>query len=187
MTYNSESGALPSRPAHGSVVPRQPKSMVLRMSGALLLDDEPAWFTVGVLQNIMTVVWRGQTNTEALKRLTRFVDWMDHQYPQGRSAVHVVLSSAQLPTAAAQQALVALINHSQPACVAAVFLGSGFVASAQRSATTQVTMQVNQTFEFRQHQTIEEIASWLPDKHHAKTGVHVRGERLVAVTTAFAA
>ncbi len=188
MTYNSARGGRPSLPnTHSSVIPRQPKSVVLRTNGALLLDDEPEWFTVGVLENIMIVIWRGQANAEVLARLTKMVDWLDLQYPQGRSAVHVVLSSAQLPTAEAQRALVELLKHSQPVCVAAVFMGTGFRASAQRSATTQVTMQANQAFEFRQHQNIEDIAGWLPEKHHAKTGVRVRGERLVAVTTAFAA
>jgi hypothetical protein len=188
MTYNSERGERSSFPhTQGSVVPRQPKSVVLRTNGALLLDEEPEWFTFGMLENVMIVVWRGQANAEVLARLTKMVDWMDAQYPQGRSAVHVVLSSAQLPTAEAQRAFVGLLQHSKPACVAAVFMGTGFRASAQRSATTQITMQANQSFEFRQHQTIEEIAGWLPEKHQTRTGVRLRAERLVAVTTAFAA
>jgi hypothetical protein len=41
-------------------------------------------------------------------------------------------------------------------------------------------------FTFRHHETIEELAPWLPEEHQKRTGVKVRADTLVSVIKAFA-
>lgn len=185
MNHRSQPGAPAVQLEPSAFSPQQPKSVILRTQGALLLFEEPGAWTVGALDNVMIVVWRSTLNPGFLSQLQTAVAWMQNKYPRGRSAVHVLHDGLQLPTPEAQRGLIDLLKHSQPACCAAVLLGSGFWASALRSATTQIAVHAHRGLEFRQHRELQEVATWLPEKHQELTGVRIRPERLTTVLEAF--
>jgi len=157
---------------------------VLRTNDALILDEEPGWFLFGSYLNTSVVVWRRQANEEALRRFGLAIEGLQAKYPAGRSSIQVVVEGTRPATAGAQRAFAGLMSHSQLACAAAVYLGSGFWASTLLSSITTIAMRAARQLEFRQHRTIEEL-DWLAEKHSELTGVRLRSERLVAVVHAF--
>ena len=187
MNHRSQPGGPGIQPAPHGFAPQEPKSVVLRTQGALLLHEEPGALTVGALDNVLIAVWRSAASARCLAELETAIKWMQILDPLGRSAVHIVHNGRLMPSPETQQGFIELIKRSQPACCAAVLLGSGFWASALRSATTQVAVHGHRGFEFRQHQDLREVVTWLPEKHHELTGVRVRPERLTTVLEAFTA
>jgi hypothetical protein len=161
-------------------------SIVLRTHGAVVLDEEPGAFVFGTLKNVMVIVWHKQATAEALVRLSQVVAEVRAEYPQGRSSVHVVVQGAAPPTDEAQEAFVRLASDPHLVCLGVVFLGSGFWASALRANSTRMAVQSGGKAILRHHETIEELAEWVPEEHLKRTGVGVRGDALVAVTKAFA-
>lgn len=167
------------------LVPREPDSLVLQANGATILDEDPGAFLFGAFKNMLVLVWRRQATAGALRRLSRVVDYMRTEYPQGRSSIHVVLEGAGAPTNEAQNVFVRLAAQAHLACVAAIFLGSGFWASALRSNSTGMTQKAGGNFKLKQHSSIEELGNWLPDEHFKRTGVRIRAENLCDVVRAF--
>lgn len=176
----------PSLPG-AAIVPSEPKSVILRTHGAVLLEDEPNTLTIGALSNVLVVVWRAQATPEALTRLSRAMSWMHTNHPRVHSSVHVIVNGAQPPTPEGQKHVVQLLRQSNAACIAAVYMGSGFWASALRSNTTQMVMQSHSNVELRQHERVEELVDWFPARHAARTAVRIRPERLIAVVHGFLA
>lgn len=169
----------------GPLNSRAPRSIVLRTSDAVILDEQPEWYVVGAFQNIVIVVWRSQATDEAVARLNKATDLIGAKYPRGRSSIHVVIGGTLPATPEAQKRFVELMRSANLACAAVIYLGTGFWASTLRSSTTQMAMRASRNFEFRHHQRIEEVGEWLPEKHCELTGVRVRPERLVSVVEAF--
>jgi len=153
---------------------------LLTTSALVVLDHEPGAFVFAALKNVMVLVWHKQADADALARLGRAVEKVRAEYPRGRSSVHVVVRGAAPPTVEAQDAFVRLAADPHIACLAVVFLGSGFWASGLRSNSTRITKQAGGKFVFRHHETIEELEAWLPDEHEKRTGVTVRAPTLVA-------
>ena len=185
------SSSVPANPLAPSVhvaseLKQTVNSSVLLGAGALVLDEEPGAFVFGALKNIMVLVWLKQATADALVRLSHAVEKVRTEYPRGRSSVHVVVGGAAPPTIEAQEAFVRLAADAHLACLGVVFLGSGFWASGLRSNSTRLTMQSGGKFMFRHHETIEELAPWLPAEHEERTGVKVRADTLVSVIKAFA-
>lgn len=185
QSSNSEPKAASRLIGPGPLNARAPRSIVLRTNDALILDEQPEWYLVGAYQNVVTVVWRSQATDEAVARLDKATDAVGAKYPRGRSSIHVIIGGTLPATPEAQTRFVDLMRTSNLACVAAIYMGTGFWASTLRSNTTQMAMRASRTFEFRHHQRIEEVGEWLPEKHQEITGVRIRPERLVRVVEAF--
>lgn len=183
--FNTEPKAAPRLIGPGPLNSRAPRSIVLRTNDAQILDEQPEWYLVGAVQNIVTVVWRSQATDEAVARLNKATDLIGAKYPCGRSSIHVVVGGTLPATPEAQKRFVELMRSANIACAAAIYLGTGFWASTLRSSTTQMAMRASRNFEFRHHQRIEEVGEWLPEKHYEITGVRIRPERLVSVVEAF--
>lgn len=158
---------------------------MLIAAGAKVVDREPGSFTIGVYKNVLVAVWYQQATGNALARLGQAIAELREQYPAGRSSIHVVAKGAPPPTPEAQEAFVRLAAQQDLACVAGVFLGSGFWASSLRSNGISITQEADAKFVMRQHDAIEPLADWLPEAHAKRTGVAIDGETLCRVVRAF--
>jgi len=65
-------------------------------------------------------------------------------------------------------------------CVATVFEGGGFWASALRSIATGMRMVAPRSFSWRINSDIDEIVDWIPDEHVKRTGVRLNRRQFVS-------
>jgi hypothetical protein len=139
----------------------------------LLFDSEPNAFVFGAWKNVLIAVWAGQLGNASVERFTKAVDAMGARRPGLRSNVHVITEGTALPTQEARAALVASMTRhsSELACVAVVFCGSGFWASALRAAVTGMRFLAPRSFDFELFSSVDEASQWLPANHKLMTGV----------------
>lgn len=121
--------------------------------------------------NVSIGVWVGQSTLPAVRRVLRMSNEQSERFPQGRSSVIFVLDQLPAPTPEAQDEAKKFYGKDGFACFGIVVEGTGFWASgirsmannAQRTATKGVVQLVSTS--------IEEVVSWLPAPHLARTGV----------------
>jgi hypothetical protein len=144
------------------------------------LDGVPGVMTLYGLANITIIVWWSGANPAAVQRLHLLTERRRREHPTGLSAVHIVKGDLILPDQTTRDAFVKLMKDSDSAmaAVAVVIGGSGFWASAARSAITGMRVLSRSAFEMRLHGQIAEVLNWLPDKHAKRTGVVIDPERL---------
>lgn len=145
-----------------------------------LLDNEPGVVSLYAAENITLIVWHDQPNERAVDRLHRVTERRRKQYPNGISTIHLVKGNLTLPDQPTRDAFVRLMKSSNSAlaCVAVVVGGSGFWASAARSLITGLRVLARGSFDMRLHGDTTEVTKWLPEKHAARTGVHVDAAQL---------
>jgi hypothetical protein len=145
------------------------------------LDGEPGTCRIAVLRNVMIVHWTSRATAEAAGRLTAATDHVLETYPAGLSAVHVLATTAGLPTPEGRAGLIQIMNEkaAQIACVAVVVGGTGFWASAMRSFITGLRFVSPRNFDLRLHGTLEEVLMWLPKQHAKVTGVAIDERQLM--------
>ena len=131
-------------------------------------------------ENITLIVWHGQPTEHAVDRLHRITERRRKQFPNGISVVHLVKGNIALPDPPTREAFVRLMKSSNGAlaCVAVVVGGAGFWASAARSLVTGMRVLARGQFDMRLHGDIAEVVKWLPEKHAARTGVHMDSAQL---------
>jgi hypothetical protein len=139
----------------------------------LVFDSEPGAFVFGAWKNVLVAIWAGQLTGASVERFTRAVNEMSERRPGLRSNVHVITEGTGLPTQEARAQLVASMRrHSgELACVAVVFCGSGFWASALRAAVTGMRFLAPRSFDFELFSTVDEACHWLSSNHKLITGV----------------
>jgi hypothetical protein len=139
------------------------------------LDGEPGICRIAALRNVMIVHWTARADGSAVKRVSNAFDHMLESYATGCSAIHIISSTAGVPTPEGRAGLIEIMNEraSKIACVAVVVGGTGFWASTMRSFVTGLRFMTPRNFELRLHGKPAEALEWLP-KHSAKlTGVQV--------------
>jgi hypothetical protein len=139
----------------------------------LLFDSQPGSYVFGAWKNVLIAVWAGQLGGTSVERFTKSVDAMSTRRPGLRSNVHVITQGTALPTQEARAALVSSMTRysGELACVAVVFLGSGFWASALRAAVTGMRFMAPRSFDFELFSSVDEASQWLPTNHKLMTGV----------------
>lgn len=122
--------------------------------------------------NVSIGVWVGQATLPVIRRVLRMSSEQVQRFPEGRSSVIFILDQLQAPTPEAQEEMKKFYGTEGFACFAIVVEGTGFWASgmrsmannnAQRTASSGVVQRVSTT--------IDEVVSWLPALHLARTGV----------------
>jgi len=121
--------------------------------------------------NVSIGVWVGQATLPAVRRVLRMSSEQAQRYPQGRSSVIFVLDQLQAPTPEAQEELKKFYGTDGFAGFAIVVEGTGFWASGIRSMANNAQRTASSGVVQRVSTTIDEVVSWLPALHVARTGV----------------
>jgi hypothetical protein len=145
-------------------------------------DAEPGSFLFGSYQNVVIAVWTGSANVSGVERLAKVAGPVRASIGRG-SSVHLIVGSAGLPTEEARAGFVKLTQNSADliACLGIVVAGTGFWASALRSAMTGMHSQRTGSFDYRLLGSIDELVEWLPAAHERGTGVVLQPKSLSAV------
>jgi hypothetical protein len=130
---------------------------------------------IGRWHNLTLIAWHAQATGSAVARVARFTRTVCEEFPGGFSNIHLIHSSAPLPTAEARAGFVEMMNRHRDTLrnVAIVLAGSGFRASTMRSAITAMRFLAPRSFEMRIHREASEILPWLPAAHARATGVEL--------------
>jgi len=148
-----------------------------------LVHDE-AGFLAATFRNVALVVWGTQATLPLAKKLEQFSDALVARSPKGISAIHIITSTAPLPESETRAELNRLTDKYAKSLgvMATVIEGNGFWASAMTSFITSLHWMSRRPFKARTVSNIDEIATWAPPHHLAKTGVTIgSGELLRAL------
>ena len=149
-------------------------------------DLDPGRFRFSVWRNVSITMWTDQATLEAGERVLRVSRELNEEFPEGRSQVMIVADGTMPPDTAASELLTEIYNPklSRIVCIAAVLEGSGFWASAIRGRMTSMRIAGGGAMAIRTQDTVEEVASWLPEEHAKRTGVTLSAVELRAVLQA---
>lgn len=130
--------------------------------------------------NVVAHVWRGQMTDDIARRFVEVNEVVLRAHPEGVSFVSWIQEGAALPTPGARKITSEIMARysSVIACIAVVMEGSGFWASAMRSAITGIGLLAKGEFIMRSHRTIGEVGMWFPEHHRSRTGVSVTSAEL---------
>jgi hypothetical protein len=148
----------------------------------IVFDAEPDSFAFCGWRNVTISVWWLQATGPAVERMATFSRATMRKHPEGMSNIHIIKEGAQLPDTDGRKGLMELMRHHERdiACAAVVVGGSGFWASALRGAVTGMWLAAATRIDMRLMGTYEEVASWVPAKHLARTSVQLDPAELVA-------
>lgn len=135
-----------------------------------------------VWQNVGIVIWGRQATQALVEKLEERTRADLDEFPQGISAIHIVLDGTPLPDADARVGLAELSQRYGPryGSVLTVIEGDGFWRSAMRSFVTGLHWVGRRPFHAKICSTLEEAAQALPDPHRKRTGVAVNSADLLS-------
>jgi len=153
---------------------------------AVTLELEPGRFRFSVWRNISVTMWTGQATIEAGHRILKLSRQLTREFPEGRSQVMIVKAGTPAPDDATTELLKDIFDPSlsRIVCIAAVLEGDGFWASGIRSRMTKMRIAAGSAMAIRTQDTVEEVATWLPEEHANRTGVKVSADALKAMLVA---
>ena len=151
-----------------------------RANELVLLDHEPGHFAAYGWTNVLFLRWWQGGTGPTLERVGRVRERMAEQYPEGVSVIYLVAASAGLPTPEARAAIGQMLARyrDRRACLAVVFEGEGFWASAQRAAVTNMRMQAADESPLSIFSNLHELIAWLPAEHHKHTRIALTADEL---------
>jgi hypothetical protein len=140
-----------------------------------LLHAEPGICAFRCAGNVVAHVWRGQMTDDIARRFVRINEAVILAHPEGISFVSWIQEGAPLPSPGARKIVSEIMGKysSSIACVAVIAEGSGFWASAMRSAATGIGLLAKGNFMMRSHRSVAEMMTWFPAHHQSRTGVTV--------------
>jgi hypothetical protein len=149
----------------------------------VLLDAETGHFAAYGWGNILFLRWWQGGTGPTLERVAHIRERLDGEHLEGVSVVYLVAASAGLPTPEARAAVGQLLARyrDRRACLAVVFEGEGFWASAQRAAVTNVRMQVADESALDIFSNLQELVAWFPQEHRKRTSVSISSDELRAL------
>lgn len=153
--------------------------MLLR--GFQIHEAQTGQYALAAWKNLSIAVWRDSATLDAVERLRLMGDGIQAAFPQGRSSIHLVCNGAGPPSPAAKDLFVRLMKDEAVQLVGVVIQGSGFWASALRSAITSMQLESGRRVATRHHNDVAELVEWLPRAHLERTGVALDPARLRAV------
>jgi hypothetical protein len=141
---------------------------------------EPGAFLFGSWKNVVVAVWEAQGTMTAVEHLGKVGDIVSRAHPEGRSNIHFIATGAGLPEADVRAKFVELMKDKadQLACVAVIYGGTGFWASAFRSFVTGLKWVAPKSIGFHLLGTIEEAVNLVPPVHLKRTGVELDPKEL---------
>jgi hypothetical protein len=148
-----------------------------------LIDLLPRVVSFFAFHNVTIVVWHATPEPLAVERLRVVSERRRKQHPKGLSVVHLVQTAPlELPDGPTRQGFARVIKEGREtlALVAVVVPVGGFMASAVRSLLTGIRVASRGSFEMGLYADVEELVRWLPDEHHARTGVVLASDSLRA-------
>ena len=120
------------------------------------------------------------------QRILKLSRELREEFPQGRSQVMIVCDGTPAPDDATTELLREIYDpkRSGIVCIAAVLEGGGFWASGIRARMTNMRIAGGSAMSMRVQNTLEEVATWLPEEHAKRTGVQLDPELLSSVLNA---
>jgi len=134
-----------------------------RASTLLLLAASPEAYAFYRWDNIAINVWASQPTGEAVKVLAQLTERSLSECPSGLSSIHWLEQGVALPTAEARQGLgeIAKRYEKHLICVGVMLQGSGFWASATRSALSGIVLLAPRTYSLRFYGEVSELSAFV--------------------------
>jgi hypothetical protein len=131
-------------------------------------------------QNVLIAAWTAQGTRPLIDALGRALAAFVAQHPEGISNVHLIAAGLPLANAEARAALSALMTkHDRHlACGGTVLDGTGFWASATRSAIMSLQLLTPSSLAMRTCASDAELAAWMIKPHAQRTGVTLEQQAL---------
>jgi predicted nucleic acid-binding Zn ribbon protein len=132
-------------------------------------------------QNVAINVWSGQPTAEAVQVMTELTERSLSECPRGIASIHWLDPGVGLPTPEARVRLGELARRypKHVSCVGVLLQGSGFWASATRSALTGVMLLAPRTFALRFFGEVGELSAYIVQEQ-ALRGDRIDAESLMA-------
>jgi hypothetical protein len=132
-------------------------------------------------QNVAINVWSGQPSLAAVQVLSELTERSLSECPGGIASIHWLDSGVGLPTAEVRVRLGELARRypKHVSCVGVLLQGSGFWASATRSALTGVMLLAPRTFALRFFGDVGELSAYIA-REQAQRGAPIDAESLMA-------
>jgi hypothetical protein len=160
-----------------------PASASSQASRAITLDLDPGRFRFSVWRNVSVTIWTDKMTNEAGHRILKLSRDLSRQMPGGRSQVLIVADNAPVPDEDTTELVREIYDPrlSRIVCIAAVLEGKGFWASGIRSKMTNMRIAAGNAMAIRTNDSVEEVATWLPEEHAQRTGVKFSANELRAM------
>jgi hypothetical protein len=139
-----------------------------------LIDEEPGVYAFGVYANVNILAWVGSATGEITDRYQHIVARQVPASPRGLSTVHIMTPLSSPPTPEARRGFVETARRYESSiiCASLVIEREGFWGSALRSAVTGIQLLIAPgDYPIKVHASVDEVASWLPRNHAARSGV----------------
>jgi len=145
----------------------------LAVGGLALEAHVPGRYVAATLPELVAFHWVGDAERSGIQCLEQLLDRQSANRTKPVSALHVVHERVGLPNAEVRGALISLLEAyaRTMGCVGVALLGTGFWASAMRSALTGIRMIVPMgALPMRFVQGVDEVVPWLCATHQERTG-----------------
>lgn len=143
--------------------------------GDLVLEAHvPGRYVAATVREIVTFYWAGDAERSSMQFLAQVLDKLTANGTKHASALHVVHERVALPNAEVRGELISMLQDYAriTGCVGVVLLGSGFWASAMRSALTGIRMIMPMGAPpLKFAQSVDEILPWFCATHEERTGL----------------
>jgi hypothetical protein len=152
------------------------------VSDLVLEAHVPDRYVAATMDGVVAFYWVGDADRSAMQFLGQLLDKQTAGRTRHASAVHVVHERVALPDADVRGELMAMLQDysSITGCVGVVLLGTGFWASAMRSALTGVRMVAMGAPPMKFAQSVEEIVPWFCATHEERTGSAIHPSRITS-------
>ena len=146
-----------------------------------MVSQEPDDHVFARWSNLTLIHWRTQPNGTHVRILEDMARQVLLDYPEGFSTVQLVREGIGLPDADARAGIAKMMSDLDMniACIAVVFMGAGFWASALQSVVTGIRLLAPRTFQMRFASETSDLAIWLPAHHYRRTGVQITSAGLM--------
>jgi hypothetical protein len=148
----------------------------------LLAAHVPGRYVAATVRDVVAFYWVGDAERNAMQFLAQLLDKQTAGRTKQASALHVVHERVALPDADVRGELMAMLQDytGVTGCVGVVLLGTGFWASAMRSALTGVRMIATGAPPMKFAQSVEEIMPWFCTTHEERTGSTLQPSQLTS-------
>jgi hypothetical protein len=153
---------------------------------AVTRDLDPGRFRFSVWQNVTVTLWTAQATMAAGLRILKHSRELHREFPQGRSQIMIISAGTLAPDDATTELLKEIYDpkRSGIVCIAAVLEGTGFWASGIQGRMTNMRIAAGNAMAMRSHDTLEEVATWMPEEHAKRTGVQLEAAALTEMLIA---
>lgn len=145
----------------------------LAVSDFALEAHVPGRYVAATTRDIVAFHWVGDAERSAIQLLEQLLDRQTASRTKPASAIHVVHQRVGLPNGEVRGALISLLEAyaRSMGCVGVALLGTGFWASAMRSALTGIRMIVPMgALPMRFAQGLDDLLPWFCSTHQERTG-----------------